>query len=222
MSAKRSARGNIALIISRLKRRYKREMRTSLNYNSSWELLVATILSAQSQDAQVNRVTRKMFAKLKSIGDYARMKPQQLYPYTKRLGLYKTKSRYIVGTAQAIEIGYGGTVPSTIRELTSLPGVGRKTANVVLANAFHKHEGIAVDTHCITVCKRLFLLKTANPVKIEQMLMKLVPKEDWGNITHLFIALGRDVCTARAKHCERCVLADKCPSSTVDNPRSHG
>ncbi|MCL5100121.1 MAG: endonuclease III [Candidatus Marsarchaeota archaeon] len=205
----------IGIIIRRLKRRYGGEMHTTLSHSSPWELLVATILSAQSQDAQVNKVTPKLFRAYKTIADFARAKPSSLYPYVKTLGLYRSKSRNIVAAAKHIQNRLGGRMPRTIEGMLELPGVGRKTANVVLSNAFNSNAGIAIDTHCITVSNRLFLYHTRNPEKIEKRLMTIVPRKDWGNLTHLFIALGRDVCTAKEKRCERCVLNGLCPSSTV-------
>ncbi len=212
---KSSARGKIKEVLSRLKRRYRDEMETSLHHRNSWELLVATMLSAQSQDAQVNKVTSALFKAYPKIDDYERIKPTTLYRYVKTLGLYRNKAKNIVKAAKKIRQDFNGKVPSSLEKLVTIPGVGRKTANVVLANAFGMNVGIAIDTHCITVANRLFLLKTNNAEKIERALMEFVPRNDWGNLTHLFIALGRDVCTARTKYCNDCVLKDICPSSTV-------
>jgi endonuclease-3 len=202
-------------IISRLKRRYKSEMRTSLDHASDWEMLVATMLSAQAQDRRVNRVTPRLFKKYKRINDFAVLKPAQLYPYIGSIGLYRSKASNIIKTANLLKKCFNLRIPKTIAELTTLPGVGRKTANVLLANAFGINEGVAIDTHCITVANRLGLVDTRDPKRIEQRLMALFENRDWGNVTHLFIALGRDVCTARAKYCERCVLKEICPSSTA-------
>ena len=205
----------IGLILSRLKKRYKAEMKTSLNHSSPWELLVATMLSAQSQDAQVNRVTPGLFRAYKTAAEFARLKQSDLYHYVRTLGLYRNKSKNIIATAKYIQNNLDGRMPRTMEGMLKLPGVGRKTANVVLSNAFGSNAGIAIDTHCITVSNRLFLYHTRNPEKIEKRLMAIVPRKDWGNLTHLFIALGRDVCTAKEKRCERCVLNGLCPSSTV-------
>ncbi len=206
-------------ILKRLKKRYMGEMRTFLIHSNAWELLVATMLSAQAQDAQVNRITPRLFSRYKTVRDYAALRPSDLYKYTGSIGLFRSKSRNIVNAARAITSRFGGRVPSTIEELTTLPGVGRKTANVVLSNYFKKNHGIAIDTHCITVSRRLFLFRTMDAEKIERRLMEYVPREDWGNINNLFIALGRDVCTARIKRCEGCVLNDICPSSTTGGKR---
>ncbi|MGC8669735.1 MAG: endonuclease III [Candidatus Micrarchaeia archaeon] len=205
----------INLIIRMLKKKYSNEMKTKLNYATEWQLLVATILSAQAMDSTVNEVTKSIFKIYKKPEDFAKIKPAQLYKFTRRIGLYKSKSRNIVNSAKMLVHYYNSKVPKTISELASLPGVGRKTANVVLSNAYDINEGIAIDTHCITVANRLGLVDTNNPGKIEQTLIKITPKSEWGNLTHLFIALGRDTCTARAKHCERCVLNRICPSSTI-------
>lgn len=211
--------GKMPTIIRRLRRRYGSEMHTSLSHGSAWELLVATMLSAQSQDAQVNKATPALFRRFPKAADYVGLKPRDLYPYVKGLGLYRNKSKNIIGAARYLHEHFGGRVPTSIGELTQLPGVGRKTANVVLANAFGILEGIAIDTHCITVSRRLFLVRTSDPSKIEKYMMENVPRKEWGNITHLLIALGRDACTARKAYCTRCVLSDICPSSNVKYER---
>lgn len=205
----------LKIVIERLKRRYKSDMKTSLDHSNPWELLVATMLSAQAQDRQVNKVTVTLFKKYTTISDFSKLSPKQLYPFINSIGLYRGKAKNIIKTAKLLEVNYNSKIPKTIAELTELHGVGRKTANVVLANAFGINEGIAIDTHCITVSKRLGLTNTKDPKKIEQKLMKVVDKKDWGNLTHLFISLGRDTCTARVTYCERCVLKDICPSSTT-------
>ncbi len=211
--ARKSAEKKIGLILRRLKRKYKGEMQTSLSHGSSWELLVATILSAQCTDAQVDRATPRLFKRFPRPRDYIRLRQSQLYPYVGSLGFYRNKSKNIINAAKIVVKNFHSKVPDTMDELLTLPGVGRKTANVVLSNAFGKHYGIAIDTHCITVANRLFLYNTENAEKIERRLMEITPKRDWRNVSHLFIALGRDVCTARRKYCERCVLMDICPSS---------
>lgn len=204
---------NIDKVIKRLKGRYKYDMHTFLVFSNPWELLVATMLSAQSQDSQVNKATVKLFKRYRKVEDYARLRPTDLYKYVSSIGLYRGKAKNIIATAKIIKGQFGSKVPRTIAELVTLPGVGRKTANVVLANAHGINEGIAIDTHCITVANRLGIIKSRNPVKIEEKLMRIVPKSEWGNVNHLFIALGRDTCTARRKFCDRCVLKDICPSS---------
>ena len=198
-----------------LKKKYSEQMKSTLEYSNAWELLVATMLSAQAQDRQVNIVTKRLFNDYKEIHDYANMSLMELYKYTKSIGLYRNKSKNIIRAAKAIEKDFNGKVPGDLVSLQTLPGVGRKTANVVQYNWFGKSEGIAIDTHCITVCNRLGLAKGTNAEKIEKAMIEITPRKDWGNVTHLFIALGRDVCTARAKRCDACVLNRICPSSTV-------
>jgi endonuclease-3 len=203
----------LRLVLRLLKKRYGKEMHTFLEFSSPWQLLVATILSAQAQDAQVNRATTKLFQDYPKVEDYANMTTRELYRYIRTIGLYRGKGKNIIKTAKIIVRQFDSKVPKTIDELVTLPGVGRKTANVVLANAHGIHEGIAIDTHCITVANRLGFARSKNPVKIEQNLMAISDRSEWSNINHLFIALGRDTCTARRKYCEACVLRHVCPSS---------
>jgi endonuclease-3 len=203
----------LAEVLPVLKKRYGREMKSSLHYSSPWELLVATMLSAQAQDSQVNRATKALFRRYPSVGDYIDLTPRQLYPYIGSIGLYRSKARNLIRTARLLALDFDSKVPRTIKQLVTLPGVGRKTANVVIFNAYGANEGIAVDTHCITVSNRLRLSRGANAEKIERDLMRIAPRGEWGNINHLFIALGRDTCTARRKFCDRCVLSRICPSS---------
>lgn len=200
-------------VLRLLKKRYGKDMHTFLQFGTPWQLLVATILSAQAQDAQVNKVTAKLFTDHPDVGDYAEMAPRELYKYIRTIGLYKGKGRNIIKTSKIIGNQFDSKVPKSMEELVTLPGVGRKTANVVLANALGIHEGIAIDTHCITVANRLGFARTRNPVKIERNLMAISDRSEWSNINHLFIALGRDTCTARRKYCERCILRHICPSS---------
>ena len=203
----------IVEVLRLLRKRYGSTLKTMLEHSNPWELLVATILSAQSQDLQVNKVTKLLFKKYPSVKSYAGLRPQALYPYIGSIGIYRNKAKNIVGSAKAIVKDFNGKVPSTMAQLITLPGVGRKTANIVLSNAFGISEGIAIDTHCIVVSNRLGLSKTRNAEKIETILMQIVPKKDWNSINHMFIALGRDVCTARRKYCSECVLNRICPSS---------
>ena len=212
----KSAESEMAEIIRRLKKRYSKQLRTALYHSNAWELLVATMLSAQAQDAQVNKITPALFKQYPKPADYVNLTPRQLYPFVGSIGLFRTKSKNIIGAARYIENNFGGKVPNSMEKLVMLPGVGRKTANVVLGNYFGIHDGIAIDTHCITVSNRLFLYGTKNPAIIEKRLMQRVPRAEWSNINNLFIALGRDVCTARKKLCGRCVLRDLCPSAEPD------
>ncbi len=205
----------IRRIMALLKRRYGAGRPAFLHFSTPWQLLVATILSAQAQDPTVNRATAGLFKRYPKVRDYASLRPEQLYKYVKSIGLYKGKSKNIVNSAKTIVREYNSDVPKSVDELVKLPGVGRKTANVVLANAYGINEGIAIDTHCIRVSNKLGFVKTNNPEKIEKRLMAIAPKSDWREINHLFIDLGRDVCTARKTYCDRCVLKKICPSSTV-------
>ena len=202
-------------VIALLKRKYRKEMKTSLRHRGAWQMLVATILSAQAQDAQVNKVTPALFKRYRGVEDYAPLNPKELYPYIKSIGLYKSKARSIVGSAKKIRDDFNSRVPRTIGELTTLPGVGRKTANVVLSDAFGINEGIAVDTHCTTVSIRLGIARTRNPAAIEKRLMEITKRGEWGNISHLFIALGRDTCRMQRKRCQSCILKNICPSSDI-------
>ncbi len=208
-----SEREYVAEILKLLKKRYKTEMQTSLKFKNPWELLVSTVLSAQSTDASVNKITPAFFMEYNDVRNFSKVRPQELYKYTKSIGLYRSKSKNIVMAARMIVKDFDGKVPEEMDELVKLPGVGRKTANVILFNAFGRSEGVAIDTHCVTVANRLWLTDSKNPAVIEKELMGVVNRRDWGNITHLFIALGRDVCTARKKFCSECVLNRICPSS---------
>ena len=199
----------------RLKQRYRKEMKTSLEFTNPFELLISTILSAQTTDRQVNIVTKGLFREYGTVDAMAHANVARVRSYIKSIGLYRNKANNVVAAAKYLLEHYDGKVPRSIEELIKIPGVGRKTANVVLSNAYGINEGIAIDTHCITVSNRLGLARSKDPRRIEEDLMKYVDAKEWNNISHLFIALGRDVCTARAKHCERCVLNDICPSSTV-------
>lgn len=208
-------RQRLTKVLKMLKAKYGRDMHTFLNFSNPWQLLVATVLSAQAQDAQVNKATATLFKRYPDVDDYIKLTTRQLYPYTRTIGLYRGKTKNVLKTARLLEQNFDSEVPRTIDDLITLPGVGRKTANVVLANAHGISEGIAIDTHCITVSNRLGFARSKNPVKIEQALMKISEKAEWNNINHLFIALGRDTCTARRAYCEDCVLNKICPSSTV-------
>ena len=214
----KSAKGRIGLVIKRLEKRYGKQVSEwwrGRELTDPWELLVATMLSAQSTDAQVDRALPALFKRYPSVNSYVGLKPSDLYPYVKSIGIYRNKAKNIVGAAKYIHQNFGGRVPKSMDSLTQLPGVGRKTANIILANAFGKLEGIAVDTHVAVTSNRLFLFHTKDAAKIEKQLMGFVPRDEWNNINHLLIALGRDVCTARRKYCEDCVLSDICPSSEV-------
>jgi endonuclease-3 len=201
-------------VTARLKAEYP-DARTELDWSNPLELLVATILSAQTTDVQVNRVTEDLFAKYRSAEDYADAAPEALAEDIRPTGFYRNKARSLQGMARVLVEEHGGEVPSTMTELVALPGVGRKTANVVLGNAFGANEGIVVDTHVRRVSGRLGLTRNQDPVKIEQDLMGSVPEEDWTIFSHLLILHGRRTCKARKPDCPNCVLNDICPSAEL-------
>jgi endonuclease III len=199
-------------VTARLKAEYP-DARTELDWSNPLELLVATILSAQTTDVQVNRVTESLFSKYRTAEDYADSTPDELEEDIRPTGFYRNKARSLRGMASALVEEHGGEVPRTMSELVALPGVGRKTANVVLGNAFGTNEGIVVDTHVRRVSGRLGLTEGSDPVKIEQELMRLVPEEDWTIFSHLLILHGRRTCKARKPDCPNCILNDICPSA---------
>jgi endonuclease III len=199
-------------VVARLKAEYP-DARTELDWKNPLELLVATMLSAQTTDVQVNRVTQSLFAKYRTAKDYAHADPSELEEDIRPTGFYRNKARSLRNMAGTLVEEHGGEVPGTMRELVALPGVGRKTANVVLGNAFGVDEGIVVDTHVRRVSGRLGLTENKDPVKIEQDLMKVVPEEDWTVFSHLLILHGRRTCKARKPDCPNCVLNDICPSA---------
>ena len=197
-------------VIRKLARRYP-EARCSLDFGSPLQLLVATILSAQCTDDRVNQVTPALFAKYRTAGDFADANPDELAELIKPTGFFRNKTKSLVGMGQALVERHGGEVPRSMDELVHIPGVGRKTANVVLGNAFGIDEGIVVDTHVKRVSHRLGLTKNEDPVKIEQDLMRLVPRKDWTLFPHLMIHHGRAICQARKPQCEVCPVNDLCP-----------
>ncbi len=201
-------------IIKRLKKEYPRP-RTALNFTTPFELLVATILSAQTTDALVNRVTETLFKKYKTIEDFATTPAEKLAQDIRSVNFFNTKAKNIHNAAKMIIEKFGGNVPKMMEELTSLPGVARKTANIVLWNVFGINEGVAVDTHVKRLAQRLGLTKNENPAKIEQDLMAVTPRKEWGNLSHLLILHGRKVCTARNPRHQECVLYDLCPSRNI-------
>src|SRR5881398_3619203 len=186
-----------------------------LDFRNPLELLVATILSAQCTDKRVNAVTPALFAKYRSAADYAKASPATLEKMIRSTGFFRSKTKSIRGATGAIVAEHGGRVPDTMEKLNRLPGVGRKTANVVLGNAFHKDEGIVVDTHVIRLSQRLGLTKQKDPVKIELDLMKLLPCEHWTDWSHWLIWHGRRRCYARKPDCSRCQVFKLCPSGKV-------
>lgn len=202
---------SIGEIIKRLKREYPKP-ETALSHKSPFELLVATILSAQTIDAHVNKVTVNLFKKYKSLKDYVRASPEAFQKDLSSVNFYKTKAKNIQAAAKMIIEHFNSKVPRTMDELTSLPGVARKTANIILSNAYGIHEGIAVDTHVKRLAYRLGLTKHEDPVKIEQDLVTITPKKEWGTLSHLLIFHGRKICQAKKPNHKECVLSDICPS----------
>ena len=186
-----------------------------LDFQNPLQLLVATILSAQSTDKRVNIVTPALFRKYPAAKNYADAPLPELENAIKSTGFYRNKAKSIRGTMREIVEKYRGKVPETMEELCMLPGVGRKTANVVLGNAFHKNEGIVVDTHVIRLSQRLGLTKHKDPVKIEQDLIKLIPREHWTDWSHWLIWHGRRRCYARKPDCSQCEVFKLCPSGKV-------
>jgi endonuclease-3 len=200
----KNALGAYALeVLARLKREYP-DAHTELDYETPLQLLEATILSAQCTDKRVNMVTPLLFKTYPTAAALADAPPEKLEEIIKSTGFFRNKTKSLIGLGKALVERHNGEVPDSMEALVKLPGVGRKTANVVLGNAFLKNEGVVVDTHVET-----------DPVKIEQDLMPLFPREDWALLSHLLIFHGRRVCEARKPKCEICVLNDICPSSTV-------
>jgi endonuclease III len=205
----------IADIIRRLKQEYSETPQTVLRFSTPFELLVATILSAQTTDVLVNKVTVDLFKKYRSVQDVANTTPEKLAQDIRSVNFFNNKAKNINKTAQAIIEKFGGKVPQTMEELVSLPGVARKTANIVLSGAFGINDGIAVDTHVKRLAYRLGLTKHTDPVKIEQDLMPITPKAEWGHLSHLLIFHGRTVCQAKKADHAACVLVDICPSKNI-------
>ncbi len=207
----------IVPIIRALKKQYP-EAKCSLDHRDPLQLLVATILSAQCTDERVNMVTKDLFKRYRTAEDYANAKPEEMEEAIKSTGFFRNKAKSILGMAHALVEKHGGKVPNTMDALTALPGVGRKTANVVLGNAFGIDEGIVVDTHVSRIAGRLGLTKQKDPVKIERDLMHIVPRPDWTIFSHLLIHHGRAICQARQPKCEICPVNDLCPFPTAATP----
>ena len=199
-------------IIRLLKREYP-DAKCSLNHTNAFELLIATILSAQCTDERVNIVTAELFRKYRKPEDYLAVSPRVLEKDIRTTGFFRNKTKSIQGTSRVLAEMYGGEVPDTMDELLELPGVARKTANVVLGNAFDVKAGIVVDTHVTRLSRRLGLTVEKQAEKIERDLIPIVPKRDWVIFSHLLIAHGRKVCRARNPACDACVIERHCPSS---------
>jgi endonuclease III len=199
----------ISEILKRLDQLYP-DVTCALTHKDPWELLVATILSAQSTDVRVNLVTPEIFRKYPTVQDFAKLEPQQLEPDVRSTGFFRNKSKSVVGAARKIVKDFGGKVPDNMVDLLTLPGVARKTANVVLGTWFGKAEGLVVDTHVHRISRRLELTKNDDPKNIEQDLMRVIPREKWILFSHQIIWHGRRLCLARSPRCAECALENIC------------
>jgi endonuclease-3 len=205
-------------IVARLRDEYP-GARIVLEFGNDWELLVSVILSAQCTDKMVNQVTASLFRKYRNIEDYASADPLEFESDIRSTGFFRNKTKHIIGAAQKVLADFGGEIPASIAELLTLPGVARKTANIVLGNAHPEayaadpDAGIAVDTHVHRLSRRLGLASSDDPDKIERELMAIVPRTDWFQLTYLLIEHGRAVCAAKRPVCGECVLQDLCPSA---------
>ena len=205
-------------IISKLKKTYP-DAHCELNHSNPLELLMATILSAQCTDERVNKVTPALFARCRTARDFAEISSPELEGLIRTTGFFRSKAKSIRGCAAGLMKDHGGEVPKTMEHLHKLPGVGRKTANVVLGNAFNLAEGIVVDTHVGRLSRRMGLTRQHDPVKVEKALVKIVPKADWTLFSHLLIWHGRRRCSARKPDCPHCEISDLCSKRGV-RPRS--
>ena len=199
----------VAEVLKRLDQMYP-DVTCALTHKTAWELLVATILSAQSTDANVNRVTPVLFAKYPTVQDFAMLTPEQLQPDVRSTGFFRNKSKSVVGAAKKIVEEFGGEVPGDMEKLLTIPGVARKTANVVLGTWFKKNIGVVVDTHVHRISRRLELTKQNDPPKIEQDLIKIIPQERWTLFSHQVIWHGRKLCIARRPKCVDCAMENIC------------
>jgi endonuclease III len=196
-------------ILKRLDQLYP-DVTCALTHKTAWELLVATILSAQSTDVNVNRVTPELFRKYPTVEDFAALEPEQLQPDIRSTGFFRNKAKSVVGAARKVVADFGGQVPMSMNDLLTLPGVARKTANVVLGTWFKIADGVVVDTHVHRISRRLELTRNSEPQKIEQDLMRVVPKEKWILFAHQIIWHGRKLCFARKPKCVDCALENIC------------
>jgi endonuclease-3 len=208
-AAKKNTRERTAEIIRILDKTYPNVV-CALHHSNAWELLVATILSAQCTDERVNKVTPGLFQKYPTIQDFAAVRPEVLANDIRSTGFFNNKAKSIVGAAKKILGEFGGEIPRTLEELITVPGAARKTANVVLGTAFGITSGIVVDTHVQRISNRLALTKNSDPVRIEQDLMKIVPREHWIQFSHQVIHFGRGICVARKPKCAECPLYSLC------------
>jgi len=212
--------GKVEELLLRLEKNYPEVNRTALNWETPLDLLIATILSAQTTDAKVNEVTKKLFKKYRTADDYLKVSREELENDIHSLGFFHQKAKFIQEACKQIIEDHGGLVPNRMEDLIKLKGVARKTANIVLSNAFGVVEGIAVDTHVMRLSKRLCLTKSKDRNKIEGDLMRIVPKEKWLSFSNLIIEHGRRICSARKPKCDICVLNDLCPSAFTFSNKS--
>jgi len=201
-------------VFARLKRAHP-DAHCELDHETPLQLLMATILSAQCTDKRVNMVTPSLFKRFPTAQALADAQQEELEEIIKSTGFFRNKSKSLIGLGKALVERHGGAVPDSMETLVRLPGVGRKTANVILGNAFRKNEGVVVDTHVGRLSLRLGLTRETDPVKVERELMPLIPREDWTMLAHVLVFHGRRICYARTPKCEICVLSEICPSSTV-------
>ncbi len=216
-----AARLRIKPIIRLLRKHYPRA-RTALEFANPLQILVATILAAQATDKRVNMITPGLFRRYPAAADLARAGRTELEGIIRSTGFYHNKAKSIIGAAKRITEVYGGVVPDSMEELVTLPGVARKTANIVLSSGYGKAEGIAVDTHAGRLSRRLGLSREEDPVKVERDLMALVPKEDWLDFNSLLVEHGRAICQARKPKCTECFLRKLCPSAVMFFPELKG
>jgi endonuclease-3 len=207
-------RRRMAIVLRRLRREYP-DAHIALQFGSPWELLVATVLSAQCTDARVNQVTPGLFARYPDPEAFAVADQEELAQAIYSTGYHNQKARALRGAGKVVSERYGGELPRSLDELVKVPGVGRKTAAVVLGNAFGRNEGIAVDTHVGRIVRRLGFTSETDPVKVERLLLELVPRRTWTLFTHLLIAHGRAICQSRTPRCEACVLLSLCPEGAA-------
>jgi len=207
----KNSKKNIDEIFWILKKIYAKSQ-TALKFETPFQILVATILSAQCTDKRVNQITPALFRKYKSVADFAQADQKELEEEIKSTGFFRNKSKSIIRASQKIVEDFAGQIPDNMEDLITLPGVARKTANIVLSSGFKKAEGIAVDTHVKRLAGRLGLSKEKNPDKIEQDLIKIVPREEWISFNYMFVNHGRLICKARKPHCFECELKHICPS----------
>jgi endonuclease-3 len=207
-------KAHAGVVLARLLARYP-DAHCALDFRNPFELLCATILSAQCTDKRVNMVTPALFARYPDAAALAAAAPDDVEQLIKSTGFFRSKAKSLIGMANGLMAQHGGEVPADMDALTKLPGVGRKTANVILGNAFGRNDGIVVDTHVTRVSNRLALTAESDAVKIEQALIPLFPRERWTMLSHLLIEHGRQVCDARKPRCGECVLSDVCPSAQL-------